>query len=140
MGDQQHAEAHRRMEERRPDGDPGQHLERKDHALHVRRVRHHEERRPQHALGEETVDHEAREEDERELARMLERQAPARLEDDAEDERVQAEQHERLEHRPEEAERRATIAPEHLALGELPDERAMAPEAGEDLERTTRRS
>src|SRR5690606_21164084 len=54
------------------------------------------------------------------------RHAPARLEDDAEDEGEDGEIEQRLRHRPDEAEQRAAIAPLDLAAGEPDGERAPA--------------
>src|SRR5207248_1118121 len=65
---------------------------------------------------------------------------PAGLEDEGENERIDSKHHDRMHERPADAEHRAAIATEHLALHELVHEVAVAPCGGEARERRNSRA
>jgi hypothetical protein len=117
------------VEQARGHHDPRKDLQRKHDLLHVGRVREDEGGGTDHALGEERVDDQSREEDQREARAVLRRDRPADVEHGAEHERVDRQHEERHAEGPEHPQHRATVARHHLATRQLPDDLAMAPEA-----------
>ena len=106
--DQHHAD--HEMERRDDQHRPRQQLQRKHDLLHQVAVVDDERRRARHAFGEEAVHDHPGVDDERESAAIGHRTIPAHPEHDAEDERVDREQQQRIEDRPAEADQRTAIA------------------------------
>ena len=108
----------------------GKDLEREDDLLDEVRHGHDEAGRAPDRFGEKGEDGDAAEDHEGELCEALGRPAlrPSGLEDDAEHERVDDEKDERIQERPEEAQKGAPVPPLDLAPRELPDQVPPLPE------------
>ena len=135
VGDQPDAEADRTMKQRRPQANPRQDFERKDDFLDVVLVAHDQARRPVDAFGKQVEDDHPGKEHQGKFSLRFAAGAPARLEDDAEDEGVNSQHEQRVEERPEDAHDGAAIAAQHFTLDGGLEEAAVAPEAGNDLAR-----
>ncbi len=134
--ERQDREADDGVEQARAQHDPGHDLEREDDPLHEARVLQHQRRRAVEAFGKDAEHEQPGEQDDGKLenaGRFV--RAPARLEHDAENERVDAEHQQRIEERPHQAEKRSAVAAEDVAPGEIDEERAMPPGAAEHRKR-----
>lgn len=134
VGNQPNAKADQGVKQGRQQRDKGKNFEREDDLLHVVGVGENQARRPVDALGKQVEDKQAGEEHQRKFGFRATAPAPARLENDAENEGVNRKHEERIEERPEHAEEGAAIAPQYFALGRGLDKFAVAPEAGKHFD------
>ncbi|MCY1310195.1 hypothetical protein D9M70_603640 [compost metagenome] len=104
------------MEERRAQGDPRQNLQWEHDLLHVVDVGQDQRGRLANALGKYVEHDQAGEKHHAELCHGSTVRIPAGLEDDAEDEGVDSQHHDRSDERPEHPHDGSPVTPQHLPL------------------------
>ncbi len=128
------------VEQRAAEAHHGQEVEREDDLPHEVRVADDQRRRALQRLGQHPVQQQPDEEHEREVgaAPAAGERAPARREHLGEEQRVDGEHQHRVERHPEQAARGAAVARPRVALGHLPDEVPVAPQAAQERDRAQR--